>query len=150
MVTNANWLCSCSLRGPVGIWTWSFWWLTLRNLAPFLSHCQWHMKKKKKKNNKWEADEGDREVGDSLIFSRVSPHTWRTNTMTMHLRVWWEATSRWQCSQDNTVTGRLACIRCWWVAADQMMSEGTMPAQAVRYVVLAGPERSSNVSHDYS
>ena len=61
MVTNANWLCSCSLRGPVGIWTWSFWWLTLRNLAPFLSHCQWHMKKKKKKQqvgSRWGGQRG--------------------------------------------------------------------------------------------
>lgn len=39
--------------------------------------------------------------------------------------------------------GPLTCIRCWWVdAADLMMSEGTMPAQAVRYTALAGPERS--------
>lgn len=95
MVTNANWLCSCSLSGPFGIWTWSFWWLTLRNLAPFLSHCQWHMKKKP---NKWEADEGDREVGDSLIFSPVhhthgEPTPWRCI---------WESDER-QCLDDNAL-----------------------------------------------
>lgn len=98
MVTNANWLCSCSLRGPVGIWTWSFWWLTLRNLAPFLSHCQWHMKKKNKKTTSGKQMRGtERWVTHS--YSPVFRHTHGEPTP---WRCIWESDER-QRLDDNAL-----------------------------------------------
>lgn len=129
MVTN-DWLCSRSLRGPVGIWTWSFGESPWETQLPFTHPVNETWKKTKHVG----ADEGDREVGDSFVFSPVH-HTHggqRTRS------------SIWMTMLEGHHSDRpLACIRCRWVAADQMMSERRLPAQTVLYMALAGPERSS-------
>lgn len=114
---------------------------------PF-THTVNEMWKKKTCRSRWGGQRG----GWLIHVPPCSPHTWRTWRM-RHSSGWWETISWWQCSKDNPVTSRSPCIRCWWVAADQMMSEGTMPAQAVWYVALAGPERSLTlvmIIHSYS
>lgn len=80
------------------------------------------------------ADEGDREVVTHLCPPLYTTHT--THTHRIGRRIWMTML------EGHHSDGAPACIRCWWVAAEEMMSQGRQPAQTVRYMALAGLERS--------
>lgn len=129
IVTNVAWLCTRSLTGPVGVWTWIFSSSESpgnKKQLPF-TYTVNKMRGKKTKNRVG-TDEGNKKVGDSYMFSSGLParhkHTWQMRhvsgwaaanvLMTMLQGQWWQAKTRLHqvlvggCWAD-VVTGNKAC-----------------------------------------
>lgn len=103
-------------------------WVTRRHPTPsHSSHTVNDLKKQKRMSRWW----GQR--GGWLILTPFTTHTCRTQWPRHDERLITSSSlddnawrTRWQHRS-------LARIRCQWVAANRMTTEGTMPAQAVRY-----------------
>lgn len=129
IVTNVAWLCTRSLTGPVGVWTWIFSSSESpgnKKQLPF-TYTVNKMRGKKQKTV-WEQTRGTKRWVTHTCSLPVCPLGTNTHGKWDMWAGERQPVSWWLCSKDNGGRQRLACIRCWWVAAEQTSSQGTKPA----------------------
>lgn len=115
-------------EAPVGIWTWSLG-ESPGDTQLHLTHLTlWMILKKQKRMSRWWGQRGG-----WLILTPFTTHTCRTQWPRHDERLITSSSlddNAWRTQWQHR---SLARIRCQWVAANRMTTEGTMPAQAVRY-----------------